>query len=148
MRSPRTSTMSPAHSSACCCAESRGAARSAAWSCTTIALEVGAAAADETTKITRMAAQTQTRTRPMLLLLLRDAFVGRLGFRGDFGAAVIAADERFGDEAAVGRRRRDDHLDLVGELVGERFLDEQRVARDQRAFAAHLLGVRLAHALE
>src|SRR5258706_1278878 len=47
--------------------------------------------------------------------------------------------ERRADEALIRRRRRDDHLDLVGELVGERLLDEQRMTADQRALAFHLL---------
>jgi hypothetical protein len=43
------------------------------------------------------------------------------------------------DEAAAGRRRRDDHRDLVRELVGQRLLDQQRMPREQRAVARQLL---------
>ena len=44
-------------------------------------------------------------------------------------SSLLRAEQGGADEAAVGGRRRDDHLDLVGELVGERLLDQQGVAR-------------------
>src|SRR5258707_2378793 len=50
-----------------------------------------------------------------------------------------SAQERRADEALIRRRRRDDHLDLVGDLGGERLLDEQRMTADQRALAFNLL---------
>src|SRR4029079_10378479 len=41
-------------------------------------------------------------------------------------ALLSATDERGADETTAGRRRRDDHGNLVGQLVGQRLLDQQR----------------------
>ena len=48
------------------------------------------------------------------------------------------AEQVAADEAAVGRRRGDDHRDLVRQLVGQGFLDQQRILADQGAIAFEL----------
>src|SRR5450631_1910290 len=88
-----------------------------------------------------------------LLLARRTASAGRSLLLGRFGAdrersfAPPSAEQGGADEAAIGRGRRNDHLDLVRELVGECLLDQERVPADQIALARHLLGIGLADAL-
>ena len=61
---------------------------------------------------------------------------------GSAGAGGGADAEEAAREEAARLGRRDDHLDLVGQLVGEGLLDEQRVLGDERGVARHLLGRR------
>src|SRR5262245_54450937 len=126
MRPPRPSSASPCASSTSWRPLSRGSARSAASPRTTIAVAATAPPANAT--------HASAATRTSLGLIVRCPLVG--------------AEQRGADEAAVRRRRRDDHRHLVGELVGERLLHEQRVLRDERAFARHLLRLHFADALE
>ena len=64
------------------------------------------------------------------------------------GSGFSAAEQGRADEAAIGGRRRDDHLHFVRELVGHGFLDQERMAREQCALSGHLLCASQAHFLQ
>ena len=61
---------------------------------------------------------------------------------------ALVAEEARADEFTRCRKRCDDDLHLIGQLVGQRLLDQQRIPRHQRALALHLAGIRLAHEIQ
>src|SRR6188472_568164 len=61
---------------------------------------------------------------------------------------LLAAQQVRADESAVGRRRGDDDLHLVRQLVGQSLLDEQWMVGDQDAFTFHLFAVYAADPVE
>src|SRR5450631_3939124 len=111
MRSPRISSASPWERSAWGLAESRGAGRSAVWSPTTIA---------------RLAPATATAGKKRAS--------AQAAIRKSVPMSFLPAEEGRRDDAVA--RGRDDHLHLVGELLREDLLDEERVGRHHHALAA------------